>query len=111
MNKTNIMSRAWDMYKEAGCTTRYEFGVALRAAWAESKNRVSIDAYAREIANTMNNGWTKQDLEKAFYAKYPQGMISMVVYGPAKVRFTNGGKVYQYRGNWHTVGQKLGFIA
>jgi len=34
---TNVMKRAWEMYKEAGCTSRYEFAIALRAAWAELK--------------------------------------------------------------------------
>jgi len=31
----NIMTRAWQMYKSAGCTTKAEFAVALKMAWAE----------------------------------------------------------------------------
>ena len=43
MTKT-IMTRAWEMYKAAGCTTRAEFGLALKAAWAESRtSKVSAE--------------------------------------------------------------------
>ena len=34
----NIMTRAWEMYKSAGCTTKAEFAVALKMAWAEAKS-------------------------------------------------------------------------
>jgi hypothetical protein len=33
----NIMTRAWEIYKAADCQTRYEFGLALKAAWAEAR--------------------------------------------------------------------------
>ena len=37
MKKSEIMKRAWQLYKEAGCKYRYEFSIALKAAWAEFK--------------------------------------------------------------------------
>ena len=37
MNLSNIMRRAWALYKQANCTMRAEFAAALRAAWAEAK--------------------------------------------------------------------------
>lgn len=33
----NTMKRAWELYKSAGCSTRYEFSVALKIAHVESK--------------------------------------------------------------------------
>ncbi|MCL2377820.1 MAG: hypothetical protein FWC77_01700 [Defluviitaleaceae bacterium] len=36
--KNTIMARAWEMYKTAGCTTKAEFAVALKMAWAEGKS-------------------------------------------------------------------------
>ena len=41
MNNTlkTIMTSAWAMYKAAGCKTRAEFGLALKAAWAKTKTK------------------------------------------------------------------------
>ncbi|MCL1804346.1 MAG: hypothetical protein FWG30_12080 [Eubacteriaceae bacterium] len=40
-DKAAIMRRAWQLYKEAGCTCRAEFAAALKEAWAEAKGLVA----------------------------------------------------------------------
>lgn len=37
----NVMKKAWEMYKEAGCTTKAEFAIALKLAWKEAKTVVT----------------------------------------------------------------------
>ena len=37
-----IMKKAWAMYKEAGCTLKAEFAVALKAAWAAAKTGATV---------------------------------------------------------------------
>ena len=46
--KKAIMTRAWEMYKAAGCTTKTEFGLALKAAWAESR-KPTIDVIIKKL--------------------------------------------------------------
>lgn len=49
---TNTMTRAWEIYKETGCTTRYEFGICLQMSWEEIKEDKNMTVEkALEIAN------------------------------------------------------------
>lgn len=41
----NIMSRAWKIYKESGCSTRYEFSLCLKISWAEHKEAQKLEKY------------------------------------------------------------------
>ena len=97
MKKANIMRRAWTLYREAGCTTRYEFGLALKTAWAEV-NQISA--------------WTQLDtIKNAFYSKYPNGSFEKkagTMGYRVNVTFAPGGKVYTYIGGVVMVAQKLG---
>jgi len=114
MKKANIMKRAWNIYHEAGCTTRYEFGLALKAAWAEAK--------ASEALNNMWVGFKAQsnmtiisytDFEAAFKAKYPQGSFTkpIMMQNTITIQFVPGGKKYTYTGRYDTVSRKLGLAA
>lgn len=33
--KKAIMKRAWELYKDTGCKSRFEFGLCLQLAWSE----------------------------------------------------------------------------
>ena len=106
MTKTNVMKRAWELYREANCTTRYEFGLALGAAWAEQKSQDSwaaLEAHVKAQHDKYPN---------AFKAKYPQGTLER---SPGdyrgyswQVQFTQDGKKYTYRGGIVAVFAKLG---
>ena len=54
--KKTIMARAWEMYKAAGCSSRAEFGMALKAAWAEAKApKISAEDIAKKLGG---KDWT-----------------------------------------------------
>ena len=63
-----IMARAWEMYKAAGCTTRGEFAVALKAAWAETKKVDAITAFNGKAWINPRSGETRHylNVEKVF---------------------------------------------
>lgn len=59
----NVMTRAWAIYKETGCKTRFEFSLCLKMAWEESKtvsfeNNMTIEAdgYKRTLTRWTNGG-------------------------------------------------------
>ena len=98
MKKANIMKRAWNLYREAGCTTRYEFGLALKAAWQEANSPFGMMTQLDTIKN-------------AFYSKYPNGTFSKqsgTMGYRVNVTFAPGGKTYNYIGGVMMVAQKLG---
>lgn len=41
--RANVMKKAWEMYKAAGCTMRAEFSIALKMAWADAKIEILED--------------------------------------------------------------------
>jgi len=106
MTKTNIMKRAWELYREANCSTRYEFGLALSAAWAEQKSQASWAALQAHVKAQ------EDKYPNAFKAKYPKGILEKAP-GDYRsyswhVQFTQGGKKYTYNGGIVTVFEKLG---
>jgi len=92
-----VMKAAWRMYREAGCTTRYEFSLALKAAWA-------IENAIQKVVNQ------KDALQEAFASKYPTGTLKIhQFWRGATVQFTAGGKRYTYKNfGWQ---EKLGLTA
>ena len=104
MTRTNVMRRAWTLYKEANCTTRYEFGLALKAAW----NQIRQEENARNMNTYIIDGkayyGTKDAFMAAFLSKYPTGSIAIgQFWNSAKITFEAGGKEYFYgKAGWQT---------
>ena len=112
MKLSNIMKSAWAMYRAAGCTTRAEFGLALRAAWDNAKLAAVRERARNTPAAEGMIIMSYTAFEKAFKAKYPQGSFTKPVMfqNNMKIQFTPDGKVYTYAGRYDTVAQKLGLI-
>lgn len=58
----NIMKRAWEIYKNTGCATKYEFGLCLKMAWAESRQpkeykNVTIATFDEYNFRRYSNPW------------------------------------------------------
>jgi hypothetical protein len=40
INRSEIMQRAWSIYRESGCSHRAEFSICLKMAWEEAKKNI-----------------------------------------------------------------------
>jgi len=102
--KKQIMKRAWEMYKVAGCSSRAEFGLALKAAWAEAKTQVSFaeklcgfkswfvdknfsqgERYVIECAVAGGEYKVKKETEKAVMVRFESDYGSIVRWFPKSV--------------------------
>lgn len=63
-----IMVRAWAIYRETGCHTRYEFGLCLQMAWKEIRiKEKSIEELRKEYGGYTGGKWTEMH-----YAQYKE---------------------------------------
>lgn len=72
----------------------------------EEEQKMLKEARAKLIFN-----WNK--LNELFYAKYPDGKIwrhGKVAQCDVAVRFSENGKVYNYRGTYYMIAVKLGLV-
>ena len=103
--KSAVMKRAWKIYKETGCKTRYEFGLALEMAWYQVRREAA--APIKYVIDGVTYFHQKEAFKAAFLSKYPTGSIEIgQFWNSAKVRFEAGGKQYFL---WsHGLGAKTG---
>lgn len=66
MTKSVIMKTAWAMYKAAGCTTRYEFSLALKAAWAQAKAPQLKKTVADRLIDLGGNLWERDNMRRIY---------------------------------------------
>lgn len=102
----NIMNRAWEIYKAAGCSTRFEFGLSLKAAWAEakapkaveflgvkswllSKNLSANQIYAYNMAMIDDDVRIERETEKAVLVKVSSEWGSFSFWSPKSCLITS----------------------
>jgi len=99
--KKQIMVRAWEMYKTAGCTMKAEFAVALKMSWAEAKApKNSIEEKLIEMGATL---WEKGGHKRVYlnevaekiagvtYTLYKSGSYSSIQVNGEHISNNKGG--------------------
>ena len=75
-----IMTRAWELYKTAGCTSRVEFGLALKASWAEHKAAATVKTIEEKLYEVGGRYWCGGQKERIYLpCEYAEKAIGLVV--------------------------------
>lgn len=84
--KKEIMSKAWEIAREGqkgfgGKVSEY-FAQALKMAWAQAKNTISVESLEKKGFNR----WTKGDMDRLYFSLEKAGVLELDYYKSGNLR-------------------------